>query len=44
MVRSYSQQPHPRLGSSRPLPQLQVCGGTGSESPSDTYALVAGLS
>jgi hypothetical protein len=44
MVRSYSEQPHQRLGSTRPLPQPQVCGGTGPESPSDTYALVAGLS
>src|SRR6266404_757577 len=41
---SYSEQPHPRLGSTRPLPQPQVCDGTGSESPSDTYGLVAGLS
>ncbi len=44
MVRSYSEQPHSRLGSTRPLRQPQVCGGTGAESPSDTYGLVAGLS
>ena len=33
MARFYSQPPHPRLGSTRPLPQPQVCSGTCSESP-----------
>src|SRR5882757_3642913 len=33
---------HPRLGSTRPLLQPLACGGT--EGPSDTYGLVAGLS
>jgi hypothetical protein len=38
------EQPHPRPGITRRLLQPLVCGGTGSESPSDTYGLVAGLS